>query len=170
MKAELLFFVVLLLAYPVLSYSVGVSPNKISFDNKEEEIVIFNPNAFQVEYSLKGCEYEFIEVLRSGIILNNTYRKISLRYNPSINANITNCTFDLFFANDVYSTGISIPVHFAMGNNNSKALSKERQSLPSFFALSDTQKTTDKKDSKIFIIILSVISFILIFVLILKYF
>jgi len=162
MKLNFIFYIILLLSIESsYSYSIGISPDSISFDKPESSFVIFNQNFFTINYSIKGCEYDFFEILRDGMIQSGEKREIKFRYNNKLNKIIENCNLNIFFDNNVYATAFSIPVKF------------EKNNLEHTYLLDSNNTQIDENNhentSKLPIILLSLIFLVSLF-LIIKFF
>ncbi len=149
------------------AFSVGVSPDKISFDNlnSEAKVMIFNSNDQELSYKIESCNFNFLEMLRNGTIKSNSNRIITIRYNEELNKNISSCSIDLFFANKLYSTAFSIPLKFNKALSSSYA--DESSGLFDFFSDEESSSPEQtKKKSFLSIIVISLIFIILLFVII----
>ena len=123
MRLSLLLLLCIILIPLSYAYGIGLSPDKIEFNQNEASLIIFNPNNFQANYSINGCNFDFIELLRNGIIMPYNEREVIIRYNPKLNKNITLCNLELFFGNNIYSTAFSIPLTFSnLYSNNDNNL------------------------------------------------
>lgn len=172
---SIFFFLVVLTFFIVSSsasfgYSVGLSPNKIIFDTNEKSLFIFNPNNFDISYNIIGCNYEFLEYLNQGRISKNSKRKLLFRYNPLLNSEVKNCTFDILFSNNLYSTGFSLKLYFSHFGEQSTALSSS--SFIQDFLSEEERLSPDlivKQSRKLMIIIVSSIVFIVGLIMIFKF-
>lgn len=164
-------FVLTALILPLVhAYSIGISPTKLIFDKKEKSLLIFNSNNISSTYTIKGCEYNFIDLLRNGKIPALSEREIVIRYNSAMNKNISSCSFELFFANNIYATALSIPVIFSSFSNprqnyDSNFISGLFSSDMSDISQSDKRNT----NSRIYLIIASGIVFMIILFVIIKF-
>lgn len=162
------------------AYSIGISPDRLVFDNNEEELIIFNPNNFDVNYTVIGCEREFIEVLRFGLVKKESKRNILVRYNPKLNDDVESCSFDIFFSNNFYSTGFFVELIFDSNEDGEKNERKDEENLETNNIISElfgdfsemNQDNVEKKEEKVNIIFVVVVSgvFVIGLILILKFF
>ncbi|MFT4297736.1 MAG: hypothetical protein ACMXX5_00940 [Candidatus Woesearchaeota archaeon] len=147
---------------------MGISPDKLEFFDNENKLIIFNPNQERLNYTIAGCEHEFVDLLRRGTILPNDIRILTVRYNPSLNQDkITNCSIEVFFANSFYATGFSVMLFFPdRTTQNSNSL------LSGFFASdqSESKSLSPDDESNYLLIIAACLIFILAIGLIIKYF
>lgn len=162
--------IVILLLFPIVvatacGYSIGLSPDKLIFTKNEQNLFIFNPNNFDVNYSIMGCEYDFLELLRDGIIQNNSKREILVRYNPKTNNNITNCSCDIVFSNSLYSTGFAVQLYF-----HSKHQSQSDQNSLFIDLFHEQERKEQSKEINYVFILVVIAVFIISIFIILKFF
>jgi len=164
MRLSLLLLLCIILTPLSYAYSIGLSPDKIEFNQNEVSLIIFNPNNFESNYSINGCSFDFIELLRSGKINSNNKREITIRYNPKLNKNTTSCNLELFFGNNIYSTAFSIPVIFpTLYSNNDFGL------FSNIFE-NNTELQLEKEPLNIYTILIPSIIFIILLLIIIKFF
>jgi hypothetical protein len=131
---------------PVYSYAVGISPDSVDFKSNEEVIILFNPNSYDINFSITGCNDDFIEVIRKGVISSESKRLLKVRYNPEFNNGIETCNLIFFFSDSFYATAFSIPLIFS----NHNLLSNDDGILSNLFSRSNSveQDKTAEQVSK----------------------
>jgi hypothetical protein len=166
-----IFFIFLILcSINVFAYTIGISPDILKFNTSEQKLVLYNPNNFDIDFILKGCDYDFIEVIRNGKINSKTNRILLVRYNSKLNTNISLCNLEIFFDNNLYATGITISLLFPLDN----FIDETSSFLSDFLGYrnSNSNNETLLEDNSdinfIFIIIVSTI-FLLIILIIIKF-
>jgi hypothetical protein len=118
MKANSYFFSFFLVLYLIFltdiaySYTIAVSPDILTFTSPEEKLYVINTNEFAVNFSIEGCEGSYLELHRYGSIEPKTTRSLLVRADMKNTSSISACNLDLYFSNNFFSTGISIPVKF----------------------------------------------------------
>jgi hypothetical protein len=170
-KYFILLLLILLLNFLVVhSYGIGISPDKISFDTKEKSIFLLNPNNFDVNYSILGCDYQFLEFLRNGKISPKSKRVLLLRYNPALNNKTKNCSIDIIFSNPLYSTGFSVTLAFNNQNNNASSQTQAIYNIEDFLKESNSTKAVlqSKKINYTFISVISAV-FVLLLVIVWRF-
>ena len=153
-----LFIVFLISCNAVSAYSIGISPDSIFFNNREKFLAIFNPNNFDVDYQIEGCNYGFLEFIRDGKIALNSKRILLIRYNPALNEGTDSCNLRIKFSNNLYSTGFSVPLVFS---------SYDSTDVDSFFA--EEAKEIPSGSSNYSMIIAIAVFFVIILIIIIKF-
>lgn len=164
MRLSLLMLLCVIIIPLSYAYSIGLSPDKIEFNKNEVSLIIFNPNNFVSNYSINGCNFNFIEFLRNGQINPNNKREIIIRYNSKLNKNITSCNLELFFGNNIYSTAFSIPITFTTINSNNN------NSFFSNIFENNTEPQLEKEHLNIYTILIPFVIFIILLLIIIKFF
>ncbi len=164
---------------PVEAFSVGVTPSKIKYSTLnnesivENEIILFNPNNYSIEYMINSCNNSLFDYLPSGIVHTKAYRVVKIRYNNDINSNISDCFIDVMFSKGNYKTAFSIDVDFSIITEIDKIdkENKQRSNILGSFWNEDviSNDNIDKKTNNnyIFIIIATTVFIILVIAVIL---
>ncbi|MCB9358456.1 hypothetical protein H6503_00860 [Candidatus Woesearchaeota archaeon] len=93
----------------VSAFSIGLSPQSIELiDNAD--VILINPNSFDVDFKVSNCDYPFIDTMRSGRIKSMKTKVIEVRYDVANNSQIDSCNLEFSFSNNIYSTAIMLPV------------------------------------------------------------
>ncbi|MFT4303357.1 MAG: hypothetical protein ACMXYG_02230 [Candidatus Woesearchaeota archaeon] len=112
----ILIFFLFILIKPIFAFNIGVSPGSIIILN-EEKLFLINSNNYDINYEIKGCDYDFVEIIRKGTISKLSTRDLTLRV-KNVNNKVDSCNLNLFFSNDFYATAISIPVLISSIHND----------------------------------------------------
>jgi hypothetical protein len=147
-----------LLLPSVAAYSIGISPDILVFSDDELNLKIFNPNIFPVNYTIQGCDFQFLEFVRHGMLDAESSRELIIRYNPMLNDNTTSCNMNVHFANNIYATAFTIPVEFPIDQNYF------------FSGFSPDNLHNQEKDFNYLLIISVVVALILTLFIIIKFF
>jgi hypothetical protein len=135
-------FIFATLSICINGYSIGLSPDRLYFDENEKELFLFNPNNVDVNYSIEGCEGDFIELIRKGVVKGNSRRTIIIRHNPATTKDKTECNIDIYFSNNLYSTGFSVGLEF----NTKSSKSINNQILSGVFGETHDENHDENKD------------------------
>ena len=133
-------------------FGIGISPEQVSFQEPESKINIINPNDFDVNYQISGCNFDFIECLRYGKIKANDKRSVLLRYNSMLNDKVQKCKMHIFFSNNLYSTGFSFSLLFPNNTNDITNTNLKNANVMDFLANQDIQEGPESNKSLVIVI------------------
>ena len=109
MMHKIIFFLCIILSTGAHALSFGISPHSIEIYD-EGSIALINPNNTTVSFSVQGCSYPYIDVMRSGTIPTEEIRLITIRKNPSESDFVNACTLTISFQNGGHITGGTVDI------------------------------------------------------------